>query len=211
MPKVTAIKPRGRARDRFLVYIDEEALATANSDLLVEFSIHVDEELDETVREEFVAKARILGARDRAMRMLAAQGRSVVGLERRLTEKGETRSDAREVVRQLAELGLLDDAAFARSFVRSKVRRHGRRRIAMELAREGVSDAIANEALDEVLGDPTLDAGDTLQRLIERKMYELARLDGVTRERRILGFCQRRGFGLSETLDALRRHGREET
>lgn len=207
MPIVTAIKPRGRSRDRYVVHVDGEPFATVDSDLLVAFSVHVDEELDAARQAELLSRAELLGARDRAVRMLAAQGRSVTGLERRLVEKGEAREHAREVVRQLVELGLMSDAAFARSFVRSRAGRHGRRRIAMELAREGVDDAVAREALDEVLGDPTLEAHETLARLVERKMRELARYDAQTRDRRVLGFCQRRGFGLTETLDAMRRYG----
>lgn len=209
MAKVTSIKPRGRSTDRFVVSLDGKAYAVVGVDQLMRLSLHVDDELDEQAQVKLTEVAGELGAYDRAMRLLVARGRSRAGLQRKLIEKGETSAHATRAVEKLANQGLLDDLAFARSFARSKSRTQGRRRIEMELARQGVERSVAAEALDDVMGDPTLDTHDVLDRLVSRKVRELARFDAPTRRRRIFGVCVRRGFSTGETLAAIKRHEEE--
>lgn len=209
MAKVTSIKPRGRSTDRFVVSLDGKAFAVVGVDQLMRLSLHVNDELDEQAQARLAEVAGELGAYDRAMRLLVARGRSRAGLQRKLVEKGETAEHARLAVEKLTTRGFLDDAAFARSFVRAKARKHGRRRIEMELLRQGVERGIATAAVDEVMADPTLDTHEVLDGLVARKTRELARFDAVTRRRRIVGVCVRRGFSTGETLAAIARHQEE--
>lgn len=205
MARITSIKPRGRSRDRFVVSLDDKAFAILGPDELLRHALHVDDELDEAAQAAVLVSAARLGAYDRAVRMLASRGRSQAGLLRKLVEKGEARVYAAEAVERLAGQGLLDDASFARQLVRSKASSFGRARLALELSRQGVEREVAREALDEVLADPALDATDTLDRFVARKLKALERFDEVTRRRRLLGACARRGFSTSATLAALAR------
>lgn len=209
MARISSIKPRGRSRDRFVVSLDGKAFATLGPDELLRHALHVDDELDEEAQAAVLASAARLGAYDRAVRMLASRGRSKTGLQRKLVEKGESPVYAAEAVERLARQGLLDDASFARQFVRSKASAFGRARLALELSRQGVGREVAREALDEVLADPSIDAEETLDRLVARKLRSLERFDEQTRRRRLLGACARRGFSTSATLAALARQREE--
>jgi len=84
----------------------------------------------------------------------------------RLTDQPRTRAElagflaAKDVPDEVAtrlldrftEVGLIDDAAFARAWITSRLAGRGlaRRALASELRRKGVSDEVAREALDEI-------------------------------------------------------------
>lgn len=208
MDRVTAIRPKGRTKNRWVVELDDRAFATVGPDELTRFSIHSGETLDPATKVAIAEASLALSAYDRAVRMLAAGGRAKGDLKRRLVEKGEKGDHAAAAVERLAAQGLLDDGAYARQYVRSRAGAHGRQRLAFDLSRRGVSRELAKAAVDEVLADPSIDARASLDRLAEKRLRSLASLDEPTRRRRVTAFLARRGFGAGEIRDALARLGR---
>lgn len=204
MKTITAIRAKGRARDRYVIEFDGTSGPTLDSELVVKLSVHIGDTLDARAEQELIDAAGRLGAYDRAVRMLAAAGRGREDLRRRLVQKGERPEHAAAAVERLAAQGLIDDAAFARSYVRSKAAGHGKRRIAMDLARKGITKDAVAAALEEALPDAT-DTAESIERLVERKLRSLASYDAATRYRRLLGFLARRGFGADEIRRALSR------
>src|SRR5262245_64176827 len=86
---------------------------------------------------------------DAAMRFLEVRARSVAEVRRRLISAGY-RSDLIEgAIDRLTELGILDDEAFARSWVesRDRARPRGERALRSELALKGVDRAVSDEVL----------------------------------------------------------------
>jgi len=142
-------------------------------------------------------------------------------LLRRLTEQPRTRAElatalakrrvpdevAARVLDRFGEVGLVDDAAFARAWVESRHggRGLGRRALAHELRRKGVDNEVAQEAVAAVGDDEELAAAKSL---VDRKLPGLRRLDRARAERRLMGLLGRRGFplGLARSIvrDALR-------
>ncbi|MDQ3664768.1 MAG: recombination regulator RecX [Actinomycetota bacterium] len=142
-------------------------------------------------------------------------------LLRRLTEQPRTRAElatalakrrvpdevAARVLDRFGEVGLVDDAAFARAWVESRHggRGLGRRALAHELRRKGVDNEVAQEAVAAVGDDEELAAAKSL---VDRKLPGLRRLDRARAERRLMGLLGRRGFplGLARSVvrDALR-------
>jgi regulatory protein len=201
MGKVTAVKAKGRS-ERWTVFLDGEAWIVADAELRTRFSLHAGEEVSAEAKAQAEAGAKRLAAHDRAMRMLAARGRSEKDLARRLKDKGVDEANAREAVERLARAGLVDDASFAKHYARQKASSgHGRRRIAMELARQGVNQALTREALDDTFSDEGVDADGSLERLAERRWKGMVRLEPEARRRRMVSFLARRGHG----MDAIRR------
>jgi regulatory protein len=116
---------------------------------------------------------------------------------------------AEEVLDRFAEVGLVDDAAFAAAWVRSRQSGRGlaRRALAQELRAKGIDGEVAADA---VAGIDPQDEWDAARRLVERKVRGMARLDRVTAERRLVGMLARKGYGgglagivVREALDAL--------
>ena len=193
MPIVTTLKPRGNT-GRLDVAFDDGTQLRVDLDLQQRYGLRAGEMLVETRVEALQRDAALLGARDRALRMLAARGRAASDLERRLVQKGVEADGARQTVEDLKSRGWVDDARHARSFARGKaLAGHGRARIAQELRRQGVEKRTVDDALGETWQDGTLDRDAVLERLVGRKLASWARLDPEVRRRRLFGFLARRG------------------
>jgi regulatory protein len=87
---------------------------------------------------------------DAAAKFLAVRPRSVAETRRRLRHLGYRHDLVDRAVHQLADLGYLDDAAFARAWIESRDRARPRGALALrrELALKGVDRSVIDEALD---------------------------------------------------------------
>jgi regulatory protein len=131
-------------------------------------------------------------AREICLGELAARPRTRAELATALRKGGIADEVAAEVLDRYSEVGMIDDAAFARAWVSS--RHHGRglarRALATELRRHGVDTDVAGEALEELDSD-TEEA--TARALVERKL----RTATGTPEaifRRLAGMLARKGY-----------------
>jgi regulatory protein len=106
-------------------------------------------------------------------------------------------------------VGLVDDEAFARSWVQSRQagKALARRALAQELRRKGIDDEVAREALAEV--DPA-DELESARLLVRRRLRTVSRLERDTAVRRLTGMLARKGYPagvcfrvVREELDAL--------
>jgi regulatory protein len=140
---------------------------------------------------------------------LSAQPRTRHELAETLAKRLVPPEVAQRLLDRFEEVGLVDDEAFARSWVESRRTGRGlaRRALAQELRRKGVSDEVARAALDEV--DPD-DERAAAAELVQRKLRTMARIDRQTRMRRLTAMLARKGYSpavafgvVREELDAL--------
>jgi len=132
-------------------------------------------------------------ARKILLDQLTGQARSRAELATKLRKKGVPDEVARRLLDRFAEVGLVDDEAFARMWVQSRQAGKGlaRRALAQELRRKGVADQVAREVLDEVDPDDEVEAA---RRLVQRKLRSLRRVDRETAVRRLTGMLARKGY-----------------
>ena len=126
-----------------------------------------------------------------------------------LLARREVPEDAAEaVLDRFTEVGLIDDAAFARAWVSSRQAGRGlaRRALQSELRAKGVDPEVAAEAVDLVDDDDERAAARTL---VQRRLVSMSRLDRATASRRLIGMLARKGYGgglaaavVREALDA---------
>ena len=111
-----------------------------------------------------------------------------------LTRKGVEPELAEAVLERYAELGLVDDAAYAEAFTRSRHEHKGlgSRAIAFELRRRSVPDELVQEAVS-VLDTETEQA--TAGRLAAERLARMAALPREVQARRLAGFLARKGYG----------------
>jgi regulatory protein len=137
-----------------------------------------------------------------AARFLEVRPRSVTEVRRRLGQAGY-RSDLVEgAIGRLVDLGMLDDATFARTWIESRDRARPRGEIALrrELALKGVDRSVVDELLEERRdeGGAASDGGVDVaaaERLLERHARALAREpDPRSRRRRAYALLARNGF-----------------
>jgi regulatory protein len=132
-------------------------------------------------------------ARDICLQQLAVRPRTRAELATVLRKNGIADSVAAEVLDRYDEVGLIDDAAFARAWVTS--RHHGkglaRRALAGELRRRGVDGELVGAALEEV--DRDTEAA-TARTLVERKLRTMTSAPPEAVFRRLVGMLARKGY-----------------
>ena len=142
-----------------------------------------------------------------ALRFLEARQRSAAEVRRRLLVHGYRADLVEGAIERLTELGMIDDAAFARAWVesRDRARPRGERALRQELLRKGIDRAVRDEALaDRESERPDADE-DAARRLLERHASALARVpDPRARRHRAYALLARNGFD-SELASALTR------
>jgi len=100
---------------------------------------------------------------------------------------------AQRVLDRFTEVGLIDDAEYARMVVRTRHAERGlsRRAIAVELRRRGIDDELADEALGQLDSD---DEETAARELVRRKLRATSGLDAQTRARRTFAALGRKGY-----------------
>jgi regulatory protein len=132
-------------------------------------------------------------AREICLRQLAVRPRTRAELATALRRHGIADEVATEVLERYDEVGLIDDAAFARAWVSS--RHHGRglarRALASELRQRGVDSETVGEALGEL--DSDTEAA-TARALVDRRLRTTGKAEPEAVFRRLVGMLARKGY-----------------
>lgn len=136
-------------------------------------------------------------AKDACLNLLAVRARSRAELEKRLGEKGFRLEVSAAALDRLAEVGLIDDTAFAEQWVHERHTYSGRGKKALqrELRDKGVAPGAAENALAAVTDEAERGRATDL---VRRKLATLSRdLDRDKAVRRLVGMLARRGYDQS--------------
>lgn len=133
-------------------------------------------------------------ARSICLRALTGAAKTRSQLAGLLARRGIPDDVAGPVLDRFSEVGLIDDAAFARAWVTSRQAGRGlaRRALQAELRAKGVDGEIAQQAVGLVDDQEEWEAA---RRLVQRRLPGLRRVDRVTAERRLVAMLARRGYG----------------
>lgn len=135
-------------------------------------------------------------ARAIVLRKLTTAARTRAQLEDDLRGRTVPGEVAKRVLDRFAEVGLVDDRAFAAGWVRPRHATRGlsRRALAQELRRRGVADDLAAEAI------ATIGEGDeraAASALVAKRIPSLRGQDRSVKTRRLLAMLARRGYSSS--------------
>jgi regulatory protein len=137
------------------------------------------------------------------LRMLTLQPRTRKELADGLRRRGIPDEITDGVLDRFGDVGLVDDAAFAKAWVTSRHRGRGlaRKALAHELHRRGVDHASVTAAVDQIDADDELAAA---RELVRRRLPAMQHLAPQARTRRLLGMLARRGYGAGVAMRAIR-------
>lgn len=141
-------------------------------------------------------------AREICLRLLAVRPRTRAELAQALSKRGIDAEVSAAVLNRYDEVGMIDDAAFARAWVTS--RHHGRglasRALAQELRRRGVSKEDTDEALSE------LDSDTEAKTALDLATRKLKSMHGEPEAifRRLVGMLARKGYPPGVALRAVK-------
>ena len=131
-------------------------------------------------------------ARKILLDQLTGRARSRSDLATKLAQRNVPDDIATRLLDRFEEVGLVDDAAFAKLWVEQRQSGRGlaRRALAQELRRKGIEDEVAREALDEIDSDEEVESARVL---VRRKLRSVRGLDQQVAARRLTGMLARKG------------------
>lgn len=132
-------------------------------------------------------------ARAIVLRRLTGSAQSRAQLADALARRDVPQDVATRVLDRFTEVGLVDDAEYARMFVRTRHAERGlsRRALGVELRRKGIDDETAGAALEGVDDD---DEEHAARDLVRRRLRSTVGLDRDVRVRRTYGALARKGY-----------------
>jgi len=204
--RITALTAVPKQVGRVAIEADGAAIGILFIEAVVSLGLAVGREVDAATIEAVAHQAAALRTYDRALRLLAARGRSVRELRRRLLAAKEPEEHVTAALERLEAMGALDDEEYARQLARSQMvgRGYAPRRLKQELARRGVARDVADRAIEVVIAEDAapgsfgaeagVDLTETIERLARKKSRGLESVDAETRSRRLYAFLARRGY-----------------
>jgi regulatory protein len=140
-----------------------------------------------------------------ALRLLTGRDYTVARLRRKLASREVAEQDVENTILRLQREGWLDDARYAASFAGSALSsgRYYGVRLRMEMRRRGFTADVVTETLAPLLAES--DEISEVRSAAERRYPGFSYSAASDRDkRRVLGFLQRRGFGFSAIMRALK-------
>ncbi|MBN2201492.1 regulatory protein RecX [bacterium] len=192
--RVTAIERQKRNPSRVSVYLDGAFAFGIDDEVLFRHPIHEGDALRESFVDEVLLSDERVRAKAKSLRLLGRRALTAAELRDRLEDKDFSDRVIRLVIGDLSAVGLLNDAAFAESFVhdRMMLRPCSKRMLVIELVRKGLAEEEAARAVDASYGPKSEAevAGD----LALKKARSLAGEDPRRARQKTADFLFRRGF-----------------
>ena len=204
-PRITALDPDPRRPHAIRIDIDGARFGAVPRDLVSSEGLTVGQAIDSALQERLAQAADIEAAFRTVLRALEMRSYARADLSRRLQRKGHPRSAVESALDRAAGLGLLDDAAFARSYVETRAPRgRGPSRLTRDLLSMGVERAAIDRALAAHWPEGS-DRSSLPLVLAQKRAAQLGTLPRNTKRRRLLAFLARRGFTGREVLELVDR------
>lgn len=140
-----------------------------------------------------------------SLRLLTGRDYSVARISQKLAAREVAGHDLETVILRLQREGWLDDKRYAARFAESALSsgRYYGARLRMEMRRRGFAPDVVNDALAPLLAE--CDEVSEARLAAERRYPGFSYSAASDRDkRRVIGFLQRRGFGFSAIMQALR-------
>lgn len=196
--EITAIKQRRKGLSE--LYIDGEPAVKIDTQVMLKSGLREGSFLDDEGLRVLITDSEQYRANEKALYLLEFRNHSQKELQDKIRRSGISQEAAREAAEKMEEIGLLDDAAYARNFARTLFERkkYGLRRVQQELRMKGISPDIAEQVLAEL--EPEDTAG-VIRELLERK-YPSYREDEKVKKRAVAAML-RFGYGYDDIRRAM--------
>lgn len=203
MTRIERLEPSRHKKERILVFLQGGELLKITAAELLEFDLRPGLELDDDTLERLRRAAERSQTRQRAAAIAGSRMLSQRELTQRLVKKGAEPEEAAETAQWLADLGAVDDAAYADAIARHYAAMgYGAGRVRQELQRRGVPRELWEEALSQ-LPEPE----EAIERFLRTKLRN--REPDAPTLRRLSDALLRRGFSWQEIRPVLNRFGRD--
>ncbi len=200
-PRITALEHDPRRPGTVRLEIDGVRFGVVPGELVSSAGLVVGRPIDETLQQRLSTAADIEAAYRTALRCLELRSYARSDLARRLARKGHPRQAVEAALEKVAALGLLNDEAYARSYVRTRAARgRGPLRLIRDLLAMGVHRSLIDQAIAAEWPEGS-DRTSMPQALATKRALQLGSLPRQTKRRRVLAYLARRGFSGREVTE----------
>jgi regulatory protein len=190
--QITGIEPQKKNKHRRSIYLDGAYAFGLDEEIVVKFHLHEGDEItQEGIDSLRSAEERAVGKKQ-ALRLISYRARSTNEVRQRLIQKRISEDAADHVIEDLLRVGLLDDRAFASSYVHTRMIQKpiSKSLLIKELVSKGIEAGPAKTTVDREYGE--LSEAQVAAHLI-RKRLRPGKKDARERKR-LSDFLLRRGF-----------------
>lgn len=197
--KITAIKQQAKRTDRYSIFVDEKYAFSLSESELIASGVHSGQELSTQELADFKERSKLDKIYALTLQLVARRPRSERELQDYLRRKNHDEHTAQNILSKLRAVGLVNDEAFARSWVESRrlLKPVSLRRLTQELRQKG----IASDIIDMILESDQTSDQDTIRELVERKRKQTKYQDDT----KLMQYLSRQGYYYDDIKEVLRR------
>ena len=201
---VSSIEEQKNNKNRYSVFIDGRYAFSLDDETLFKSKLKVGDEINSEKSQELILNAQYMSCKDYGFKLVSKKLYTRRDFTEKLKAKEFDETVAGEVCARFAELGLIDDEAFARAYISdaAKLKQKGRRAISAELYRHGIDKTLIDELLDG------FENPNGLEKIISKKLKTKAP-DRKTLNN-LFAACMRKGYSADEVKCALKKYTDEE-
>jgi regulatory protein len=205
VPVLTALEPDPRRPGTLRVEVDGTRFGAVPAELARAAGLAVGRVVDAELQERLTAAADAEAAFRTLLRALERRSFARADLGRRLIRKGHPRIAVEAAIERAFGLGLLDDAAFALTYVQTRAARgRGPSRLTRDLLAMGVERSVIDRALAAEWPEGS-DRSRVPLALAAKRAAQLGDLPRPVKRRRVLAYLARRGFSGRDITDMVAR------
>jgi regulatory protein len=199
--RITAVDPDPRRPESIRVEIDGARFGAIARELASAEGLVVGRVVDPALQERLASAADAEAAYRTVLRALEIRSYARGDLARRMLRKGHPREAVETALERAAGFGLLDDAAFAQSYVQTRsARGRGPSRLVRDLLSMGVDRALIDGAIAAEWSEGSDKTAMPLV-LAKKRAAQLGGLPRQTKRRRVVAYLARRGFSGREVTE----------
>jgi regulatory protein len=195
--KITNIKQQIKRRDRYSIFVDDKYAFSLSESGLLEHGLATGQELSNAELNALRKASGADKAYGNALRYVAMRPRSEWEMEVYLQRKEVEEPVAEYIMQRLRQSGLLDDVAFARTWVSNRrlLKNTSKRRLQMELKQKRVPE----HAIEQSLREDETDEQDALRELAAKKRPR------YPDQTKLMQYLARQGFNYDDIKSVLSR------
>ena len=192
--RITAIDPDPRRPEAVRVEIDGVRFGSITREVAAREGLVVGQPVDAELQERLGVAADLEAAFRTVLRALEVRSYARADLGRRLRRKGHAVAAVEAALARAVDLGLLDDTAFARTYVETRAARgRGPSRLTRDLLAMGVERSLIDHAVAAQWPEGS-DRSAVPLALARKRVSQLGSLPRQTKRRRLVAYLARRGF-----------------
>jgi len=192
--QITQIELQKKNKDRVNIFLDGHFAFGLAREVVFKYHLHEGDSISEDLIKNVLIMEEKTKAKEKALNLLSYRARSVDEVKTKLKQRGFSEEVIEFVVKDLLDVGLLNDKTFAALYIGSRMAQKpmGKRLLRRELMLKGIDEEIIEQAIAAEYQD--LSEEEIACQLIHNRIPQDQGADFIKKKKKITDFLFRRGF-----------------